>query len=461
MKITELLNLKWDYQITEHLINLLFDKQKRDEVFERYLSQKPDLSQDCFLQEFQENFADRKTLKQDFTPSAICQLVSQLTPEVDSVLDVCAGTGALTIAKWKINPNATFYCQEYSKEAIAFLLFNLCVRGITAEVKHCDVLTGETFAEYRLTRNGQYSDIEKATLDWRGLKVDCVVSNPPYSAKWNPVSDERFEYFGLAPKTAADYAFVLHGLHHLKEEGTAHFILPHGLLFRGNSEGKIRQKLIEQGYLSGVIGLPANLFISTGIPVALFTFKKQSSDIYIIDAADLFEKAKPNNIMRPEHVNQVLTAYQLRRNIDKLAHLANYTEIQENDFNLNIPRYVDKSGPEPEIDLLKEAQELLDLTNDIEKSGQAFVAMLAELEMTHGSAEDKAEFEQAKQILAQVFAPRTKEKKAIQQLISSKQGSLFITEQEIEELTGFIEHELKIISQLETIKKYFLSKMFI
>lgn len=205
MKITEILNIKFNYQMTESLLALLFDEAKRNTAFEQYLATNPDLSQDCFLAEFQAQFADRNNLKQDYTPSSICRILAEISGNAESVLDVCSGTGALTLAKWAQCPSAKFYCEEYSKEAVAILLFNLALRGVNAEVRHGDVLTGETFAGYRLTKQGKFSHIEQVALDWSDLKVDCVISNPPYSLGWQPKEDERFQGYALAPKSKADY----------------------------------------------------------------------------------------------------------------------------------------------------------------------------------------------------------------------------------------------------------------
>lgn len=465
MKITELLNLKWNYQMTESLMALLFDKGKRVEAFDRYLATNPDLTQDCFLAEFQESFAERSNLKQDYTPSSICQIIASISGEGEKVLDVCCGTGALTIGKWAKNPDSFFYLEEFSKEAIAILLFNLSVRGINAEVRHCDVLTGETFTGYRLTRTGKYSEIEQVDLDWSNLSADIVISNPPYSASWEPKQDERFEQFGLAPKSKADFAFLLHGLHFLKDNGEAYFILPHGVLFRGQNEEKIRTALIEKNYLDVVIGLPEKLFLATDIPVAILGFKKSKldKDIYFMAAEDLFIKQKPKNVMTDEHINQVVTAYGLRRNIDKLSQLVEISQIQENGYNLNIPRYVDKSEPENIPDLLKEAKELLEISKELDKAQSQFLELLEQLEVTAGSKKEKQEFEQAKEILRQVFAPRQYKTGVIKKISSlsneNYQATLF-NEEEIEELSGFIEIQEKKIEQLKKLKQYFLAKMF-
>ncbi len=460
MKITELLNLKWGYQMTEELFSLLFDNSRRIEAFERYLATEPDLSQDCFLAEFQEKFADRGGLKQDYTPASICHLTSAITGKADSVLDVCCGTGALTLAKWADCPNAQFYCEEFSKEAVAILLFNLAVRGINAEVRHGDVLTGETFSGYKLTRNGKFSDIEIVDLDWQGLKVDCVISNPPYSLGWEPKADERFAAYPLAPKSKADYAFILHGLHYLKDSGVASFILPQGVLFRGAKEGDIRQKLIEESRLDSVIGLPEKLFLATQIPVQIMTFKQNVKDVYICDASHLFEKGKATNLMNSEHLETILNAYQSRKDIEKLAKVVSFDEIKNNNFNLNLPRYVDKTEAPDVPDLLQVARELLILTKETDEAGRKFIEMMGQIEVCNGNAQAKSEFEEAKRVLQQVFAPRHYEVGFIEKISTVNYLPLF-TNEEITQIEGFIEHKQKQIEQLQLVKKYFLHMMFV
>ncbi|TYG33275.1 N-6 DNA methylase [Lonepinella koalarum] len=465
MKITELLNLKWNYQMTEELMALLFDKEKCLDAFNRYMAAQPDLTQDCFLAEFQESFAERSALKQDYTPSSICQITAALSGQAETVLDVCCGTGALTIAKWSVNPNATFYLEEYSKEAVAILLFNLAVRGINAEVKNCDVLTGEVFASYKLVRHGKYSSIEQVPLDWSQLQVDAVISNPPYSATWLPKNDERFAEYGLAPKTKADYAFLLHGLHYLKENGTASFILPHGVLFRGQTEGTIRQKLIDKNYLDAVIGLPPKLFLATDIPVALLILKKQraTNDIYFIDGSDLFIKQKTNNIMEASHIKRIIDTYQQRCDVDKLASIVSLNTIQSNDYNLNLPRYVDKAEPPVIPDFLKEAQELLNITKETEKANQQFLTLLYQLEIT-GTKQQIDEFEQAKECLRQAFAPRqfkTQVLKKIQSLNPDNYQATLFDYEELQEIDSFIIYKQKQIETLQNIKTYFRAKMFV
>ncbi|BDZ78481.1 type I restriction-modification system subunit M [Claveliimonas bilis] len=203
---------------------------------------------------------------------------------------------------------------------------------------------------------------------------DAVVANPPYSAKWDnresKLKDPRFvEYGKLAPASKADYAFVLHSLYHLNHEGTMAIVLPHGVLFRGAAEGKIRQTIIEKNYLDTVIGLPPNLFYGTGIPTTILVFKKNrtTKDILFIDASQEFEKGKNQNNLSDENVEKIIKVYKERKDIDKYAHLASYEEIKDNDFNLNIPRYVDTFEEEPPVDILAVCKELEKDNAEIEK----------------------------------------------------------------------------------------------
>ena len=192
----------------------------------------------------------------------------------------------------------------------------------------------------------------------RPRMFDAVVANPPYSANWDnnerKLKDPRFSDYGkLAPKSKADYAFVLHSLYHLNQDGTMAIVLPHGVLFRGAAEAKIRQTLIEKNYLHAVIGLPANLFYGTGIPTIILVFKKNRTtrDILFIDASNEFEKGKNQNTLSVEQIDKIVKTYAERVDVDKYAHLATPKEIEENEYNLNIPRYVDTFEAEEEIDI--------------------------------------------------------------------------------------------------------------
>lgn len=215
---------------------------------------------------------------------------------------------------------------------------------------------------------------------------DMVVANPPYSAHWdnndNKMKDPRFkDYGGLAPKTKADYSFLLHGLYHLSSKGTMAIVLPHGVLFRGAKEEKIRRALLEKNQIDAIIGLPAGLFYSTGIPTVVMVLKKNKTnkDVLFIDASHDFEKGKNQNILRDEDINKIVDTYNERKDVDKYAHVATMDQIKENDFNLNIPRYVDTFEPEPEIDLGVITKEIKENNKKIEENKKELLSMMKEL----------------------------------------------------------------------------------
>lgn len=216
--------------------------------------------------------------------------------------------------------------------------------------------------------------------------------NPPYSAAWSAdkkfETDARFRGFGkLAPKSKADFAFLLHGFSKLKEDGKMAIVLPHGVLFRGAAEGIIRKTLLELGAIESIIGLPEKLFFGTQIPTVLIILKKsrQDKDVLIIDASQEFEKGKNQNLMKPEHIDKIFAVYEKRVNIEKYAHVASFEEIQINDYNLNIPRYVDRFEEEEPIDFIALSNELATLNKDIAQSEQEFLKMLDELAITDDS----------------------------------------------------------------------------
>ncbi len=211
---------------------------------------------------------------------------------------------------------------------------------------------------------------------------DIVTMNPPYSAHYSAstgfLTDARFSPYGvLPPKSKADYAFLLHGFYHLKQTGTMAIFLPHGVLFRGAAEGKIRQKLLEDGSIDAVIGLAPNLFYNTSIPVCIVVLKKKRDgrDVLFIDASKQFESGKNQNQLTDENVEHILQLYRERKDVDKEAHLASFDEIEKNDFNLNIPRYIDTSEKEPEIniddvyaDLQKDDEEIRMASEELNKA---------------------------------------------------------------------------------------------
>lgn len=222
-----------------------------------------------------------------------------------------------------------------------------------------------------------------------GDKFITVVANPPYSTPWNPKAellkyDNRFKDYGkLAPKSKADFAFIQHMVHYLDDEGTMAVVLPHGVLFRGAAEGVIRKYLIEEkNYLDAVIGLPANIFYGTSIPTCILVFRKcrkLDQDVLFIDASNEFEKGKNQNNLTDEHVEKIINTYTNRETIDKYSHTASLEEIAENDYNLNIPRYVDTFEEEEPIDLEQVQKDLNQIDDEIVEVEQEINRYLKEL----------------------------------------------------------------------------------
>ena len=228
-------------------------------------------------------------------------------------------------------------------------------------------------------------------MNQRTLMV--VLMNPPYSANWTAekgfLDDPRFSMYGvLAPKSKADFAFLLHGFYHLKDSGVMAIVLPHGVLFRGNTEGKIRKILLDNGAIDTVIGLPSNIFFNTSIPTTVIILKKNRStkDVLFIDASNEFEKGKNQNVLKDEHIDKMLETYIQREGVEKYAHLASFEEIVENDYNLNIPRYVDTFEEEEEISLVELSGAMQQTQQELQQAEQNLFAMLNELEGTNEDA---------------------------------------------------------------------------
>jgi len=223
--------------------------------------------------------------------------------------------------------------------------------------------------------------------------------NPPYSAKWSAAEgfkqDERFMDYGgkLAPKSKADYAFLLHGFYHLKQTGTMAIVLPHGVLFRGAAEGTIRETLLKNGSIYAVIGLPSNMFYNTSIPTCIVVLKKHRDgrDVLFIDASNLYEKEKKQNVMKEEHIDRVLELYNNRESVEKEAYLASYEDIVKNDYNLNIPRYVDTSEEEPEIDLKALTLRIRDTDKEIKEGNNMLLSMLKDLNFDSDETRESVE----------------------------------------------------------------------
>lgn len=276
---------------------------------------------------------------------------------LDTATDPTCGSGSLLLRLKKYANVRLHYGQEMNSTTYNLARMNMILRGIPYH--NFQIYNGDTLEH-----------------DYFGDKKFRVqVANPPYSAQWSAdlkfMEDERFNEYGkLAPKSKADFAFVQHMISHMDEDGRAVVLLPHGVLFRGGAEETIRQYIIEKlNVLDAVIGLPANLFYGTGIPVCVLVLKKErngnSDNILFIDASKEFEAGKNQNILRDEDIDKIVDAYVRRVDIDKFAHVATMAEIIENGYNLNIPRYVDTFEAEPEIDLAEVAGEIRRLQAEI------------------------------------------------------------------------------------------------
>ncbi|MBC8743108.1 N-6 DNA methylase [Lactobacillus sp. Marseille-P7033] len=391
--INNLIGIDESYKAPIKLQAILNDSSKRVELFNQFLNKESDLSFDWFTDYFQEEHSDRKNKKQDFTPDGIVKLVSSLLGGFEVNADICAGTGGLTIKRWNENHDGKFYCEEFSDRAMPFLLFNLMIRNVDAVVFYGDSLTRKAKHIYRLFKGDKFSNLEEVN-QIEGNTADTVIMNPPYSLKWQPqeemLKEPRFKDFDvLAPKSKADYAFILTGLNDLSENGTMAIILPHGVLFRGNVEGKLRQRIIDLNYLDTVIGLPEKAFLNTDIPTVVLIFKKerQNRDVLFIDASKEFTKDKAHNRIEDKHISKIISTYHNRRDVNKFAHVATLDEIKENDYNLNIPRYVDTFEPEPVKPLHEIMAEMKELDSEIEHTSQELSVMLQELHGTNPEAD--------------------------------------------------------------------------
>jgi type I restriction enzyme M protein len=220
-----------------------------------------------------------------------------------------------------------------------------------------------------------------------GQVFEAIVANPPFSAKWSAdplkLNDPRYSIYGkLAPKTKADYAFVTHMIHHLDDNGTMAVVVPHGVLFRGAAEGHIREFIVnEKNWLDAVIGLPANIFFGTGIPTCIMVFKKNrdSDSVLFIDASEGFEKVGNQNVLREQHINHIVEVYRERKVEDKFSYEATSQELSENEFNLNIPRYVDNFEEEEPVDLEAVSNELEALEGEISETDKTIEDFCKEL----------------------------------------------------------------------------------
>ena len=268
-----------------------------------------------------------------------------------------------------------YYGQEKITETYNLSRMNLVMKG--CKPSQIKVRNGDTLED-----DWPYFD---ETTEYDPVFVDAVVSNPPYSLSWetkDKENDARFKDYGIAPKCKADYAFLLHSLYHLKPDGIMGIVLPHGVLFRGGSEGRIRKQLIEHNQIETIIGLPANLFYSTSIPTIIMILRKnrQNDDsVLFIDASKEYKAEKKQNVLTEENIKKIFDAVVARKDIDKFAHLATKQEIIDNDYNLNIPRYVDTFEEEPEIDYDEVRAEIEKADADEKAALNEINKMMAEL----------------------------------------------------------------------------------
>lgn len=312
-----------------------------------------------------------------YTPQPVSTLLAKIVTannkNLRSAYDPTCGSGSLLLrVKKEADQVGKIYGQELNRTTYNLARMNMILHDVH-------------FSDFDIK---QEDTLEKP--QHLGLKFDAIVANPPFSTHWsaNPLfmNDDRFGMYGkLAPKTKADFAFVQHMVHHLSEEGTASVVLPHGVLFRGGSEGYIRQYLIEElNCLDAVIGLPENIFYGTNIPTCILVLKKcrkNPDDVLFIDASRDFDKVKTTNVMREEHISKILETYKLRVNKDKYSYVANIESVKSNDWNLNIPRYVDSHEEEQIIDLNQISDQLIKLSQQDKLIDQSISSYCEELKI--------------------------------------------------------------------------------
>lgn len=325
-----------------------------------------------------------------YTPQQISTILSEIVTldgqdpttgkkkKLEKIMDFACGSGSLLLnVRHQLGKNGIgkIFGQEKNITTYNLARMNMLLHGVKDtefEIHHGDSLDNDW-------------DILNEINPVKKQYFDAVVANPPFSYRWTPSEamgeDFRFKNYGVAPKSAADFAFLLHGFHFLSDEGTMAIILPHGVLFRGGAEEKIRRKLLNDGNIDTVIGLPANLFFSTGIPVCILVLKKckKPDDVLFINASENFDKGKRQNNLTDEHVEKIVSTYQYRKDEERYSRKVSMEEIQKNDYNLNISRYISTAIPEPEIDLTAVHGTLVDLEKKITGAAKKHNEFLKEL----------------------------------------------------------------------------------
>ncbi|RCX10406.1 type I restriction enzyme M protein [Vagococcus fluvialis] len=315
-----------------------------------------------------------------YSPQSVSKIMTQIVFDGRkdqsglSIYDPTMGSGSLMLnaRNYSNNPNTiTYFGQELTTSTYNLARMNMILHGVPLENQFLN--NGDTL-------DADWPDTEPTNFD-------AVVMNPPYSANWSAdkgfLTDPRFGMYGvLAPKSKADFSFLLHGFYHLKDTGTMAIVLPHGVLFRGNAEGKIRQQLLEDGAIDTIIGLPGGIFYNTSIPTTIIILKKkgrEKRDVLFIDASKEYRKAKAQNFIDDTHIEKIVEAYKSREDVDKFSYVASFDEIKENDFNLNIPRYVDTFEEEEPIDLGLLSDDIVTLEYSIAENKKELLASLDEL----------------------------------------------------------------------------------
>ncbi|MEH0092411.1 type I restriction-modification system subunit M [Vibrio metschnikovii] len=330
-----------------------------------------------------------------YTPQPISTILSEIVTldsqepkmgkkkNLNRVLDFTCGSGSLLLNVRKHITAAggsigKIYGQEKNITTYNLARMNMLLHGV--KDTEFDIFHGDTLLNDW--------DLLNEKNPAKKLKFDAVVANPPFSYRWESdraefKDDFRFKNHGIAPKSAADFAFLLHGFHFLSDEGTMAIILPHGVLFRGGAEQRIRSKLLKDGHIDTVIGLPSNLFFSTGIPVCILVLKKckKYDDVLFINASDEenFGKGKRQNKLRPEDIQKIVDTYRFRDQEERYSRRVSMEEIEKNDFNLNISRYVSTAKAEAKVDLQAEHKKLVDIEKDINEALDKHNSFLKEL----------------------------------------------------------------------------------
>jgi type I restriction enzyme M protein len=301
-----------------------------------------------------------------------------LKKRLDSVFDFACGSGSLLLnVRNRLGAHGIgkIYGQEKNITTYNLARMNMLLHGV--KDSEFEIFHGDTLLN-----------------DWEMLREDnpakkpqfaAVVANPPFSYRWEPTDslaqDVRFKNHGLAPKSAADFAFLLHGFHYLGQEGTMAIILPHGVLFRGGAEKRIRQKLLKDGHIDTVIGMPANLFYSTGIPVCILVLKKckKPDDVLFINASEHFEKGKRQNSLSQAHIDKIIDTYQYRKEEERYSRRVSMETIEANEYNLNISRYISTAVSDEEIDLAEVNTNLVEIERKIKEATEKHNQFLKEL----------------------------------------------------------------------------------